>query len=294
MTKAICSILICLILPISGYAQQLNRVWVCGDDKILLVDYSKSNDSIPLIIWQWNATQAIDLPDSSKSKLKTIDECKEVDRGKRILISSSSGAIAILAKKSRKIQFYADVDNAHSIELLPGHLLAAAASTGRLGNCIILFDIRFANRPIYFDSLYSAHGLVWHAARKSLFALGGQVLREYKLETKHSVKLTKVNEWKIPGSGGHDLSLSPGNNDLFLTELNGAWIFNLNTYVFKKIPGFDDGKDIKSLVQSESGQFVYTQANGHQWWTNQVRFANPKHSLFIPNLNIYKVRLSSL
>lgn len=177
---------------------------VCGDSQVLIVDFEKSGDSIPVVVWTWDAHLAKDLPEEFRlKKFNSVDDCKSVNKGKQILVSSSSGAVGILEKESGKAVFYAGVPNAHSVEILPGNLLVAAASTNKDGNKIMLFDIDNPDKPVFTDSLYSAHGLVWDEKRKSLFALGYDVLREYKPVLKDSLALK--NEWKIPGMGGHDL-----------------------------------------------------------------------------------------
>src|SRR6187455_597909 len=141
--------LLCIALVISaGYvsAQVPDKSFlVCGDSKVLLVDYNKSADSIPEIIWSWDAHQAMDIPEDYRlKKFNTMDDCKATKRGNEILVSSSSGAIGIIDRKSSKLKFYASVTNAHSIELLPGDFVAAASSTSRVagaGNSIMLFHI---------------------------------------------------------------------------------------------------------------------------------------------------------
>lgn len=56
-----------------------NLILVCGDSKVLLVDYAKSKDSIPEIIWNWDAHLAQDLPEEYRSrKFNSVDDCKAV------------------------------------------------------------------------------------------------------------------------------------------------------------------------------------------------------------------------
>lgn len=180
------------------YAQLIPQkaFWVCGDTKVLLVDYNGSKGDIPNVIWSWDSKTLTDIPKEYYAKLKTVDDCKSY--GNEVLISASSGAIVIVGMKDKKTHFYADVPLAHSVEMLPGGLLAAAASTHIKGNRVFLFDTRKGNTPIYSDTLYSAHGLVWNNKQKSLFALGYIVLREYKLNDAGNGLILK-NEWKIPG-----------------------------------------------------------------------------------------------
>ncbi|MCE7070132.1 sugar phosphate isomerase/epimerase [Dyadobacter sp. CY327] len=272
------------------YAQSIppKSFLVCGDSKILIVDYNKSRDSIPEIIWSWDAHLAKDLPETFRNrKFNSTDDCKAINDGKQILISSSSGAIAILNVSDKKVVFYAEVPNAHSVAILPGNKIAAAASTHANGNKIMLFDIKKPNEPLFTDSLYSAHGVVWDAKRKSLFALGFDVLREYKLVNGKSLSLNA--HWKIPGEGGHELGLTSDENALFVTEHTGAWTFNLNDHQFTKISGFPDAENIKSLNRDSAGQYIFTIPE-KSWWTYHVRFLAPERSFAFPDMKVYKAR----
>ena len=289
--KSICLICCALCVGLCSYAQSGRKqksFLVCGDSKVLLVDYTNSRDSIPKIIWKWDAHQAYDLPeDYRERKFNSVDDCKAIKGGRQVLVSSSAGAVALVDRRSGKVLFHANVPNAHSVELLPGNRLAAAASTSPTGNQVIVYRIEDPEIPLHTDSLYSAHGLVWHRKRKSLFALGFDVLREYKLAEHHNLRL--VNKWTIPGIGGHDLQLSPDERSLFVTEHEGCWRFDLRSYEFKKIDGFPDAHNIKSLGQDKTGQFIFTIPE-QSWWTYHVRFFNPSRKFAFPDMKVYKAR----
>ncbi|RAK00153.1 hypothetical protein LX87_01851 [Larkinella arboricola] len=263
---------------------------VCGDSKVLLVDYQNGKDTIPAVVWTWDAHEAMDLPAEFRTrKFNTMDDCKAIQNGEQILVSSSSGAIAIINRKDKKVLFHASVPNAHSIELLPNDLIAAAASTNPTGNRIMLFDRKQPDKPLFSDSLYSAHGVVWDQKRQSLYALGMTALREYKLVRTGSPSLKLVQEWKIPGNSGHDLQPTLDGNFLYLTETGGAWQFDLKKHTFTKIPGFTDAPHTKSVGRDRSGQFIYTVPE-ESWWTFHVRFQHPTHALSFPNMKVYKAR----
>ena len=277
-----------LMLINTAYAQVIPKkaFWVCGDSKVLLVDYNNSKDNTPAIIWSWDSKAATDIPEEFHAKFKTVDDCKTYND--KVLVSSSSGAIAVIGMKDKKILFCADVPSAHSVEMLPGNLLAAAASTHVGGNRIFLFDINKGNTPIYSDSLYSAHGVVWDSNQKSLFALGYTVLREYKLnETKKGLVLK--NEWRIPGNGGHDLQMAPDRDHLFFTSETGNGEFDLKLSKFIKATGFADVPNVKSIGQDDKSQFIYTIPE-ESWWTYHVKFSNPERIFNFPDLKVYKAR----
>jgi hypothetical protein len=137
----------------------------------------------------------------------------------------------------------------------------------------MVFNLEDDGKILFADSLYSAHGVVWIENRKSLFALGYDVLREDKLKKAGALVLEK--HWKIPGIGGHDLQLSPDGKSLFITEHDGSWRFDLKTHLFGKIEGFPDTANIKSLGGNTSGQFIFTIPE-KSWWTYHVSFHNPE------------------
>lgn len=264
-----------------------NSVIVCGDSKIIIVEYPEDSDTVPKIIWQWDANYANDLPFEYRTRrFNSIDDCKAAPGGEKLLISSSSGAVAVLNIKGKKVEFLAEVPNAHSIEMLPGNMIAAAASTTPKGNKLMLFENTQPAKLLDTDSLYSAHGTVWDKKRDVLWVLGYDVLRQYSITDK---KLSKNREWTIPGISGHDLQMAPGKNKLFVSEHNGVWIFDIETESFEKIKGFPDAKDIKSINLNKDGRYVYTVPE-RSWWTYHVSFHNPKGSLSFPNMRVYKAR----
>ncbi|HLU90605.1 MAG TPA: hypothetical protein VKZ51_12285, partial [Cyclobacteriaceae bacterium] len=121
----------------------------------------------------------------------------------------------------------------------------------------------------------------------SLFALGYDVLREYKIAARDSLALVK--EWKIPGESGHDLFPSPDGRQLFMTEHTGAWIFDIEKQSFDKITGFPDAENIKSIGRDRSGQYIYTVPE-ESWWTFHVSFFEPGRKIAFPGMKVYKAR----
>jgi WD40 repeat protein len=261
----------------------------CGDSKILLVDYIGSNDTNPKIIWEWDAHNDTALPEPYRTTLfDTVDDCKSTNNGQQILVSSSSGAVAIIDTESKQTKFYTRVPNGHSVELLPDNRLIAASSLSTEGNKLMLFDItKSDSKPLFTVPLESAHGVVWDRKRNSLYALGYNISREYKMISADVLRLNK--EWTIKGIDGHDLQMVPGGDALFMTEETGAWKFNLTDYTFGKIEGFPDAANIKSLGQDNSFQYIYT-IEEEGYWTYHVRFFNPIRVFTFPTLHVYKAR----
>src|SRR5690606_31449923 len=115
------------------------------------------------IFWEWN-------PANSKVKsehvkwFNNVSEAKVVYNGKYILVTASSGGVALVRIADKKIMFYAYAGNGntHSAELLPDGNIVAASSTG---NYMTLFKVDTLNFP---DNVYTktipiefGHNVVW-------------------------------------------------------------------------------------------------------------------------------------
>ncbi len=289
LSNSLIMVMLALVLSNCQTKDFAKMFLVCGDSKVLMVDYHKSvESSAPHVIWTWDAQQSEDLPEVYRTKrFNTMDDCKAIDGGKQWLVASSSGGVALLDGKDRKVQFYATVPNAHSVELLPGDRLVAAASTSSTGNKIMLFDIHQPEKLVFEDSLYSAHGVVWHKKKERLYALGFNVLRAYKMPSPNELVLEK--EWKIPGEGGHDLQLAPDGKHFLMTEHNGAWSFDIEEEKFEKLHDFPQAENIKSIGKISSGQFIFTVPE-KSWWTHHVSFHEPARQFAFPDMKVYKAR----
>lgn len=279
-------------LQVSGFGQNGSlgdgqKAVVCGDHLVMIVDLSKSSPDTPAIVWEWNAYEAMDLPEEFRTKkFNSIDDCKVFGHQKKMMVSSSSGAVAILRIRDKKVLFHTEVPNAHSIEIMPGNRLAAAASTHARGNKLMVFDIK-SGEFVFQDSLYSAHGVVWDHERDGLFALGYGVLRFYSDGEDGQMNLEQ--EWTIPGESGHDLTRTPDGNYLLMTEHTGAWKFDIDAEKFSKIDSFPEAENIKSLGLHSNGQYIYTVPE-KSWWTYHVSFFNPALKLAFPGIKVYKAR----
>lgn len=266
----------------------------CGDESVMIFDPENSKDTIPELIWEWNASTATDLPEAYRNQyFRTIDECKSVDGHTKILITSSSNGVAVIDRSSKKVLFRAVVGNAHSAEWLPADRIVVAGSTNKKGNRVALFDLNHSEKELFKDSLYSGHGVVWDAKKQLLYALGYQELRAYTLENWKSdhPKLRLKQTWKIPGKSGHDLApYSKNDKFLIVTEHESTWLFNKNSGKFKPFKPLKDIHDIKSVTfHPTSNRLAYIKAET-SWWSNRVYLADPLQWFSFPEVRLYKVR----
>jgi len=106
MNKIINSLLTCVFstVIISTAAAQNNpdELIVCGSDEVFVLDMSIIEDGLPKKVWSWTAAGRTEIPATIRSQFNTIDECKPVNQGHRILITSSGGGVA-LADKQLKV-----------------------------------------------------------------------------------------------------------------------------------------------------------------------------------------------
>jgi len=265
----------------------------CGDDKILIIDEDASNGTDVKIVWSWKVSDAASqLPEAYQQYLWGVDDCKPVDGGRNILATAGRGVV-LIERATKKCLFYAYTPNAHSADVLPGGRIAVALSEHPEGNSLEIYDRNQPERVLFKDSLYSGHGAVWNVKRQRLYALGFDDLREYSLVNwdtpSPALKLEK--KWTIPGISGHDLS-PVSDDELLITEHYGVHSFDISNETFTPFEPLKNAKDVKSVNYiRETQKLVYTQAE-ERWWTFNIQIRNPDKTIHIPDIKMYKVRLS--
>ena len=265
---------------------------LCGADEVFILSLSGPDGLQHSKVWSWRAADCPDIPESLHKGFRTTDDCKPVDAGQSILISSSSGAVALLDRKTGRASFHAPVVNTHSIEMLPGGRIAAAASTGNApgANRIVIFNL--AGQELASDALISGHGVVWDDRRNRLWALGLDELRAYTLVGDDRQTRLKL-EYKVslPDPDGHDLSPIPGTPRLFISTGRHCWHFDRDTRQFTPHESLANAAAVKSYcVHPTTGQIAYVQAEGKEWWAPRIHLLNPAGTLHLPDQRLYKAR----
>ena len=294
MTKTIRTIATMVAALIMVGCSPFNKdcVAVCGDDKVWIIDFSKSNGTDREEVWFWQANSSVKgLPAEYINRLQSIDDCKAVDGNSKMLITSSSDCCLLIDIPTKEVLFYAMVPNAHSAEMLPGGRIAVAASTNKHGNALELYDIATPEKCIYRDSLYSGHGAVWNDKRESLFALGYKELREYKLKNWQSAtpSLEKVAEWTLPINSGHDLS-PVDDNRMLISGREGVVWFDIEKQEFSPFEPLKDVRGVKSVnLDSKTNRLIFTKGET-SWWTQNIYQRNPDKTVRIDSVKLYKAR----
>lgn len=280
----------CLQKPSVGNAP-VRELILGGDDKVLIMNLKKSSEAKKQITWEIQASDIKGLPAFMLPHLRSIDDHKSVDKNRKLLICSSSGAVVLVDRKRKTALFYAKVPAAHSVEYLPGKRIAVVLSTGAGGNRLSIYDEAQSDLPLFTDSLYSGHGVVWNRSQKRLYALGYDELRAYSLTDWHTDKpaLRLEKRWKLPETGGHELFASSDSRFLISTSRN-VWMFNIDNELFVPFEPLAGVGDVKSIYYNEkSNQLIYTKAE-ISWWTHNVYMKNPDKVFKVPEMDLYKVR----
>ena len=262
---------------------------VCGWDEVFVLDVSGT----PKKTWSWKAAERPELPEAYRSKFRTTDECKPVS-GNRMLITASSDGAALVDRATGKALWWGMCGNAHSAELLPGERIVLACSVREgTGNKLALFEVGQPERELFATELYSGHGAVWDEARERLWALGEKVLRAYRLVdwSSQAPTLTLDAEYPLPDVSGHELSAVPGSPQLIVSTHDGVWRFDRDSKQFARDAAIGTRHDVKSaVVHPSSGQIAFTEAEPPNWWTSNIRFAQPARDLVLEGERLYKVR----
>ena len=269
-----------------------NHVAVCGGQEVKIIDMSQSDGENLHEVWSWRIDEPTEgLPAEYAEYLNPLDECKFVDGNSKLLLTSSTSAVVLIDLKTKKNLFYARVPMAHSADLLPRDRVAVALSTHSKGNSLEIYDIAQPEKVLWRDSLYSGHGAVWHAERESLYALGYDVLREYKLKDWESdtPSLEMVASWSIPVKSGHDL-MKVDAERMLVSGHEGVYWFDVNSGEYTPFEPLQSTVNVKSVnYNAKSGKLVYTKAE-ESWWTHHIYQENPTKVITIEDMNIYKVR----
>ena len=269
-----------------------NHVAVCGGQEVKIIDMSQSDGENLHEVWSWRIDEPTEgLPAEYAEYLNPLDECKFVDGNSKLLLTSSTSAVVLIDLKTKKNLFYARVPMAHSADLLPRDRVAVALSTHSKGNSLEIYDIAQPEKVLWRDSLYSGHGALWHAERESLYALGYDVLREYKLKDWESdtPSLEMVASWSIPVKSGHDLAKVDAER-MLVSGHEGVYWFDVNSGEYTPFEPLQSTVNVKSVnYNAKSGKLVYTKAE-ESWWTHHIYQENPTKVITIEDMNIYKVR----
>ena len=272
-----------------GHDLKRQELIVCGDKEVFILDLAVDSSKK---IWSWKSADHPEIPENVRKKFGSTDDCKPVDGGTNILISSSGGAVALVERATGRTLFWAEVDNAHSAEVLPGGRIIVAGSTAKNGNRLVLFDRSRSGEELASYPLYSAHGVVWDSHANCVWALGGKELHAYLLKEWETARPSLVLKQKLdlPDPGGHDLRPVPGTRKLIVTTHKNVWMFDRESGSFQEENHIGNLADVKSVdIHPRTDRIAYIKAET-SWWSGRVILLKPDGEIKLPGERLYKAR----
>ena len=288
-------ILVAALLSQDGQVKPTDSLIICcGGEQVYILNLEDENPDIEHAVWKWSAKDSLRIPAEFHKSFRSTDECKPLTDS--ILITSSSGGVALIRRADKRCLFLAHAKNAHSACILPRNQIAVASSFG--GVELLLYEIPHADDklklsiPVASIPLPGAHGTVWDEKRNRLWALGNEKLCLVEIRTmEDKTKLVIESEFVLPTRGGHDLSQMRDESKLFVTSNDHVYRFSKIDGSFKLDEEIGDQKRVKSATEHPvTGEIVYHMGTPEHWWSNSIRFPGKRSALRLPDQRLYKVR----
>lgn len=274
-----------------------------GSTNVYIINADNSTDDNLDVVWHWDSSTS-DIPEAYRGMFAHCDDAKSVNDGTQILVTSSSvtGGCTLIDRVSKKCQFYARCNNAHSATMLPNNRIVVACSTGTnaRNNSLLVFDVSDPDNIKYQASLTSAHGVQWIASRQRLYAIGENNLVEYSLQDWDSSapKLHVERTIKTPTNGLHDLTVV--SDDELLCAGNNAYLLHLDDLTFTELTQFHGETSVKSVNYNKASGAIWATIAEQSWWTFHIKEMHigsndPVKVLSVPfakyGTNVYKCRV---
>ena len=276
----------------------------CGDNHVFVINADLAKETYKEgILWSLDVKTLASGLGLATNRCDHLDDCKFVDNGTKLLLTSSYGWCALLDYATGKMLFHTtQVPNAHSAEYIPGGYIAVATSTGTtdLHNRVQLYSVEKSEQILASAYLYSGHGLVWDYSRNVLYGAGGDALKVFEVTFGEKPSITLKKTVKTPKTGIHDLMRV--DNSTLTVAGDHAYLFNVDTETFTEMNLFSGSSAIKSLnYNGETGEIWYTDATipeGSESWSSQkIRYSTNKDGasadriIKVPDMDMYKVRV---
>lgn len=274
-----------VLLTINGFAIASEKWVACGDDQLRFYEINDNSvREVERLSW---SEITVPGPFSDIKNLNGIVECKPVNNGRDLLVTSWLGGVARLNLSEKVVNFSANVPHAHSAELLPNDRIVV------VGNYLRIFDDKNGKTPLIQLRLDDGHGVSWDASRNTLYVLSEDFIDEFELQKwdTSAPELKAVAKTKLPGqSDGHDLIIAP-NGSLLVSTRDGVWNFNPDSRKFTPHAGLNSIRRAQSIA--EVGSYLAWVQAEESWWGKGffVKFGdNQAQRVETPELKMYKVR----
>ncbi len=286
--------LLLLLSMISLYGKDLRNQILCSNQAtrdVLVMDVDGDWSKPESILWKWNPEGDPNIPADRLKRFNHIDETKVVNGGKQILVTSSTGGMALVDVATKQSVFTGyPGGSTHSADLLPDGTIITASSTG---NFLMVFTRKDGEKTAHktFKLTFAdAHGVVWDKLLGLVWAVGKEavICCRYNFDYENP-QLTIVESFPLKPNPywGHDLILLEKERKLLMTGRN-MLEFDTMTGQYKL---FLKRKSVKSIsIHPETGEQL-VQIPKENYWNDTVTLLNSDRKWTLPgNAKIYKAR----
>ena len=287
-------VLLLAFCVISLYGKHLRNQILCSNQAtrdVLVMDVDGDWSKPESILWKWNPEGDPNIPADRLKRFNHIDETKVVNGGKQILVTSSTGGMALVDVETKQSVFTGyPGGSTHSADLLPDGTIITASSTG---NFLMVFtrkgDEKTAHKTFKL-TFADAHGVVWDKLLGLVWAVGKEavICCRYNFDVENP-QLTIVESFPLKPNPywGHDLILLEKERKLLMTGRN-MLEFDTMTGQYKL---FLKRKSVKSIsIHPETGEQL-VQIPKENYWNDTVTLLNGDRKWTLPgNAKIYKAR----
>ena len=285
--------LLLVFCMISLYGKDLRNQILCSNQAtrdVLVMDVDGDWSKPESILWKWNPEGDPNIPADRLKRFNHIDETKVVNGGKQILVTSSTGGMALVDVATKQSVFTGyPGGSTHSADLLPDGTIITASS---VGNFLMVFTRKDGEKTAHktFKLTFAdAHGVVWDKLLGLVWAVGADVLVAFRYNFDvENPQLVPVQSFDLgKGYSGHDLVLLKKENKLLLT---GRDVKEFDT-MLGTLRLFSNRCPVKSIsIHPETGEQL-VQIPNEEWWNDTVMLLNGDRKWTLPNkARIYKVR----
>ena len=287
-------VLLLLLCVISLYGKDLRNQILCSNQAtrdVLVMDVDGDWSKPESILWKWNPEGDPNIPADRLKRFNHIDETKVVNGGKQILVTSSTGGMALVDVATKQSVFTGyPGGSTHSADLLPDGTIITASSTG---NFLMVFTRKDGDKTAHktFKLTFAdAHGVVWDKLLGLVWAVGKEavICCRYNFDYENP-QLTIVESFPLKPNPywGHDLILLEKERKLLMTGRN-MLEFDTMTGQYKL---FLKRKSVKSIsIHPETGEQL-VQIPKENYWNDTVTLLNGDRKWTLPgNAKIYKAR----
>ena len=287
-------VLLLLLGMISLNAKDLRNQILCSNQAtrdVLVMDVDGDWSKPESILWKWNPEGDPNIPADRLKRFNHIDETKVVNGGKQILVTSSTGGMALVDVETKQSVFTGyPGGSTHSADLLPDGTIITASSTG---NFLMVFTRKDGEKTAHktFKLTFAdAHGVVWDKLLGLVWAVGKEavICCRYNFDVENP-QLTIVESFPLKPNPfwGHDLILLEKERKLLMTGRT-MLEFDTMTGQFKQ---FLKRKSVKSIsIHPETGAQI-VQIPKENYWSDTIIELNGDRKWTLPgNAKIYKAR----